>query len=49
MSSHNTGFYEEISKIIPYHQIHTLSLLYISFQAKLMIRGQLFEINDAVS
>ena len=29
MSTHNIGFYEEISKIILYHQIHTLSLLCI--------------------
>ena len=27
MSTYNIGFYEEISKIIPYHQIRTLSLL----------------------
>ena len=27
MSTHNIGFYEEISKIIPYYQICTLSVL----------------------
>ena len=27
MSTHNIDFYEEISKIITYHQIRTLSLL----------------------
>ena len=27
MSTHNIGFYREISKIIPYHQISTISIL----------------------
>ena len=30
MSTHNIGFYEEISKIFTYHQICTLFLLLVS-------------------
>ena len=49
MSTHNTGFYEEISKIITYHQIssnaHLISSAVLSRdfslkESKLLVTGQ---------
>ena len=42
MSTHNIGFYEEISKIISYHQIHTLFLLLFLFFSKELVEAAMY-------
>ena len=43
MSTHNIGFYEDLTKIIKYHQIRTLFLLLLLFFSDGVIAGELYK------